>query len=212
MMGHHTTFLLLLLAALTTLTTSSTIPLHKRSPPNIPSSTEAQGLLGSLIVAPRGSHDGYSRKRFPHWITIKGACNTRETVLKRDGMNVEVGPNCQPTSGMWYSPYDGATWSDPSDVDVDHVVPLSLAWKSGASSWTKNMRQKFANDLRNPQLIAVTDKVNQAKGDKGPDEWKPPSVSYHCEYSRMWIKVKSTYNLTVTEAEMSALKDMLRTC
>ena len=23
-----------------------------------------------------------------------------------------------------YSPYDGATWTDPTDVDIDHMVPL----------------------------------------------------------------------------------------
>jgi hypothetical protein len=33
---------------------------------------------------------------------------------------------------------------------------------------TTAQRQAFANDLTNPQLIAVTDNVNQAKGDKSP--------------------------------------------
>lgn len=46
--------------------------------------------------------------------------------------------------------------------------------KSGASEWTTNQREDFANDLDHPQLLAVTDNVNQAKGDSGPEEWKPP--------------------------------------
>lgn len=33
------------------------------------------------------------------------------------------------TGGTWYSPYDGRTWENASDVDIDHVVPLSNAWK-----------------------------------------------------------------------------------
>ena len=49
--------------------------------------------------------------------------------------------------------------------------------QSGASSWTTARRQAFANDLTNPQLLAVTDNVNQAKGDKGPEDWKPPLAS-----------------------------------
>ncbi|KLJ10931.1 hypothetical protein EMPG_13749, partial [Blastomyces silverae] len=60
------------------------------------------------------------------------------------------------------------------DVDIDHVVPLSNAWKSGAAGWTTARRREFANDLVNPQLIAVTDNVNQQKSDAGPEEWKPP--------------------------------------
>lgn len=46
--------------------------------------------------------------------------------------------------------------------------------KSGASEWTPDQRENFANDLDHPQLLAVTDNVNQAKGDSGPEEWKPP--------------------------------------
>jgi len=80
-------------------------------------------------------------------------------VLNRDGTDLVIGSDCYPTQGEWYSPYDGATWTAASDVDIDHVVPLSNAWRSGASSWTEDRRRQFANDLANPQLIAVTDNV-----------------------------------------------------
>jgi hypothetical protein len=58
-----------------------------------------------------------------------GSCTTRESVLKRDGVNVVTSSSCAATSGSWYSPYDGATWTAASDVDIDHLVPLSNAWK-----------------------------------------------------------------------------------
>ncbi|EFE37091.1 uncharacterized protein ARB_04619 [Trichophyton benhamiae CBS 112371] len=199
---------LAVLSAVTVLATPAPVP----TPPNIPSASTAQSLLSGLTVRPQGPQDGYSRDKFPHWITISGTCNTRETVLRRDGTNVQVDGSCAATSGSWFSPYDGATWTAASDVDIDHVVPLSNAWKSGAASWTTSQRQSFANDLSNPQLIAVTDNVNQAKGDQGPESWKPPLQSYWCTYSRMWIKVKSVYDLSVTSAEKSALTSMLNTC
>jgi hypothetical protein len=119
-------------------------------------------------VATQGSTSGYSRDLFPHWITISGSCNAREQVLKRDGTSVVVDSACAATSGRWYSPYDGATWTAASDVDIDRVVPLAEAWRSGANSWTTSRRQSFANDLTRPQLIAVTDNVNQSKGDQDP--------------------------------------------
>lgn len=169
-------------------------------------------MLAGLTVAPEGSSSGYSREKFPHWVTISGNCNTREWVLRRDGVGVQTGSNCYPASGSWPSPYDGATWYHPSDVDIDHVVPLAEAWRSGASGWSESKRTSFANDLSNPQLIAVTDNVNQSKGDQSPDQWKPPLTSYWCTYASMWIDVKYTWDLTATNAEVNALDNMLDTC
>lgn len=100
-----------------------------REPPNIPSAATAKSQLASLTVAAQGPQTGYSRDLFPHWITQSGTCNTRETVLKRDGKNVVTDSACASTSGTWFSPYDGATWTAASDVDIDHIVPLSNAWK-----------------------------------------------------------------------------------
>ncbi|KAL8874030.1 MAG: hypothetical protein Q9174_000570 [Haloplaca sp. 1 TL-2023] len=205
----HTILGTLVLAAFAS---AAPAPLLARTPPNIPSASTARTQLTGLRVAAQGSQSGYSRELFPHWHTVSGACNTRETVLKRDGTSVQIDSACAATSGRWFSPYDGATWSAASDVDIDHVVPLSNAWKSGAASWTTARRETFANDLTNPQLIAVTDNVNQSKGDQGPESWKPSLTSYYCTYARMWIKVKSVYSLTVTVAEKSALTSMLNSC
>ena len=38
-------------------------------------------------------------------------------------------------------------------VQIDHIVPLALAWDLGARNWTDEMRVRFANDPAN--LLAV---------------------------------------------------------
>jgi hypothetical protein len=182
------------------------------TPPGIPSATTAKSELAALTVKADGSQTGYSRDKFPHWIDQGNSCNTREVVLKRDGTNVRTGADCAPTSGTWKSPYDGETWTAASDVDIDHVVPLAAAWRTGASSWTTAQRQAYANDLTDPQLIAVTDNVNQEKGDKSPDQWKPPLTGYWCTYAKMWTAVKFKFGLTISSAEKTALTDMLGRC
>lgn len=187
-------------------------PTAGATPPSIPTPAQAESMLAGLTVAAEGSSAGYSREKFPHWTTVSGNCNTREWVLRRDGVGVQTGADCYPTSGSWPSPYDGATWYQPSDVDIDHVVPLAEAWRSGASGWSESQRASFANDLSNPQLIAVTDNVNQSKGDQSPDRWKPPLSSYWCTYASMWTDVKYTWDLTATNTEVTALDDMLDTC
>lgn len=190
----------------------ATAPAAQAAPPTPVSAATARSYLSALTVAAEGSTSGYSRELFPHWITQSGACNTREVVLKRDGSNVQQDSSCAATSGSWFSPYDGATWSAASDVDIDHVVPLAEAWRSGANSWTTAKRQQFANDLTRPQLIAVTDNVNQAKGDQDPAEWMPSVTSYRCVYARMWVHTKHYWNLKVDSAEKSALQSVLNGC
>lgn len=172
----------------------------------------ARTQLEELAVGPRGSMTGYSREKFRHWITISGQCDAREEVLRRDGKDVRVNAECRPVSGSWVSPYDGQTWTDASDVDIDHVVPLAEGWRSGAVDWAEAKRTEFANDLTRHQLIAVTDQVNQAKGDQAPDQWKPPMIGYWCLYAINWIEVKHYYGLSITIEEKAALLDMLGHC
>jgi len=183
------------------------------TPANPPASAASAGSeLAELVVQARSGMGGYSREKFPHWATVSGSCDTRETVLERDGQDVRTDSECRPTSGTWRSPYDGGTWTKASDVDIDHTVPLGQAWESGAAKWTNDQRKAFANDLTRPQLRTVTDNVNQAKGDKAPDEWRPPLESDWCTYATDWITVKHYYKLTVTQAEKGALTDMLTRC
>ncbi|KAI4596785.1 hypothetical protein KJ359_005128 [Pestalotiopsis sp. 9143b] len=187
-------------------------PIPLPSPSGIPSAAAAKTQLAALTVKTSASGDDYDRDLFPTWITISGTCDTREFVLKRDATSITVDSACKATAGKWTSPYDGASWTDASDLDIDHMVPLKNAWISGANAWTTDKRQQYANDIVRPQLWAVTDNVNQSKGDRSPDAWKPPLTSFYCVYARAWVQVKSYWDLSITSAEKTALTSMLATC
>ncbi|KAG9092037.1 hypothetical protein FRC06_000274 [Ceratobasidium sp. 370] len=165
-----------------------------------------------MTVAVDSNSPAYSRDLFPTWDTISGNCDTRGTVLKRGRTNVVTDSSCAATSGTWVSVYDGATWTAGSDLDIDHLVPLKEAWLSGARSWTTARHEALANDLTRPQLLAVTDNVNESKGDRDPANWMPPLASYHCTYIRAWITVKYYYGLTIDLAEKTALTNYLSAC
>ncbi len=154
---------------------------------------------------------GYSRKHFPHWRKAGKNCDVRDTVLARDGTDIKVS-GCNVIGGNWVSVYDDLTFTDPAKVDIDHMVPLANAWRSGAKEWDDAKRGDFANDLDRPQLFAVSASSNRAKGDQDPSTWTPPSRSYWCKYAEDWIAVKHYWQLTVTVAEKTALADMLGNC
>jgi hypothetical protein len=172
--------------------------------------TNAQ--LDELTVGSALSMAGYSRAKFHIWAEQGGGCNTRDVVLKRDGQGVTATATCKITHGTWTSPYNGKTYTDPLKMDIDHVVPLANAWRSGAKDWTDAQREQFANDLTRPQLLAVDATDNRAKGDQDPSQWKPPNRGIWCQYAQKWVTVKAYWRLTVTAPEKSALADMLGTC
>jgi Protein of unknown function (DUF1524) len=181
-------------------------------PPDPPPEGQVRAMLAGLQVEAEGSLSGYSRELFPHWSSQGGGCDTRETVLKRDGSGVTVDSSCRPTGGSWYSVYDAVWVSDSSNVDIDHIVPLAESWRSGSSSWTTDRRRTFANDLTHSQLIAVSASSNRSKGDQDPSEWKPPNTSTWCIYAREWVWVKDVYALSVDSPEKTALSSMLDRC
>jgi hypothetical protein len=188
-----------------------------------PSADAARRQLSELRVRPAGSMAGYSREEFPHWSDAREfgwklsggtpdpeSCDARDAALIRDGREERVDAYCDVASGSWFDPYGGQTYTDPEDIDIDHIVPLANAWRSGASSWDTVKRESFANVPRD--LLSVDDGLNQSKGDKGPEAWKPPRKAYWCVYAKRWIGIKHYWDLSVTDAERSALKQMLGRC
>jgi hypothetical protein len=171
----------------------------------------AAANLDKLVVARAGSMKDYKRDRFPTWRKTGSNCDVRDAVLKRDGTKVKFS-GCNVVAGTWKSAYDNKTLTSPTEVDIDHVVPLANAWRSGAASWTTAKREDFANDLDDPQLVAVSAGSNRSKGDQDPSTWKPPATGNWCHYAESWITVKTRWKLTVTTAEKAALKDMLERC
>ncbi|MFC9816416.1 DUF1524 domain-containing protein [Streptomyces virginiae] len=180
--------------------------------PGMVTTAVARTQLAALKVAPVGTMAGYSRARFTHWAEQGDKCDTRETVLERDGSEVKRDGECRAVSGTWKSLYDGVVVTDAGKLDIDHIVPLAEGWRSGASGWDAARRKAFANDLTHPQLLAVTAASNRSKGDQSPDLWQPPDRSSWCQYGRAWTTVKSAYELTVTEPEKKMLTTMLDTC
>lgn len=173
----------------------------------------ARRMLTQLKVARPLSIRGYSHRRFqPRWAKHKGRCDAREVVLIRDGRRVRTNAACHPVKGIWFSPYDGRWLKSEKLVDVDHVVPLAYAWRSGASRWSQARRRAFANDLKRPELIVVSHSANIAKGGQGPQSWRPSRRASWCRYATSWIAVKHHYRLFVTRKERVALLNMLRTC
>lgn len=145
-------------------------------------------------------------------------CNIREDVLSRDLKEVRyVNPDsCKVRTGILEDPYTGKTINfirgarTSSSVQIDHVVALENAWKSGAYQWSKAEQYRFGNDPYN--LLAVDGQANQEKGSASADYWLPPRSDFQCDYVARQIGVKDKYSLTVTSSERRAMMGVLHGC
>ena len=168
-----------------------------------------------------GSVPRYSRDEFgQRWADIDhNGCDTRNDILRRDLRSLQMktsSPNCVAVGGILDDPYTGRTidfrkGEESSDqVQIDHVVALANAWRSGAWQWDATRRQEFANDPAN--LLAVDGNANQDKGASRADQWLPPNSRYRCAYVQRQIVVKSSWGLGVTPREKKAMKAVLDHC
>ncbi|MFV2178117.1 HNH endonuclease family protein [Actinomadura sp. LOL_016] len=176
---------------------------------------EARETLAGLRVAAEGDGDGYERDAFgTRWKdTDRNGCDQRNDVLARDLEDTRKRGDCVVVAGLLHDPYTGRdvtfAKADAAEVQIDHVYPLALAWRMGASRWTEDRRERFANDHAN--LLAVWGVPNGQKGDSGPAEWKPRK-QYQCEYAVRYIAVADAYSLPVTGADERALGGFLDRC
>lgn len=157
--------------------------------------------------------NGYSRSMFKHWVDADGdSCDTREEVLIAESTSrAQVDAyGCKVIEGDWLSPYDNAAHTNPSELDIDHMIPLKEAWDSGAWAWSAMKRQLFANDLTDARsLIAVTAGQNRSKSDRDPSNWLPPQTQYRCTYLAEWVAIKSHWKLSMDQSEFGRIKNVL---
>lgn len=154
----------------------------------------------------------YRREDWPHWLDLDGnGCDSREDALIAASLTpVACAGGRMVGAGRWPLVYVPGETTDPRVLDVDHVVALGNAARSGGGTWPTEQRARFANDLAN--LWPVQAAANRAKSDKTPDQWRPAVRAVWCSYARRWVGVKVTYRLSVTTAERDALGQMLETC
>ena len=186
--------------------------------------TEAARQLRELAVRSADEATAvpdYDRQAFgQRWAdTDHNGCDTRNDILARDLARPTFKPgtrDCVVLTGTLAEPYTGTTIQfqrgDKSSalVQIDHVVALADAWRSGAWQWDAQRRQEFANDPEN--LLAVDGAANEDKSASSAAQWLPPNAAFRCDYVKRQIAVKYAYGLSVTQAEQDAMATQLTTC
>ncbi len=176
---------------------------------------QALELLGGIPIEAERPR-GYERGSWPHWLDADGDClSTRQEVLLAESVgSVRLNPDgCQVRTGLWRDAYTGELHREPGALDVDHLVPLAEAHRSGGRGWNRDRRAEYANDVGDSRtLVAVGASANRAKGDQGPEDWLPPDPAHRCLYVAEWVAVKARWRLSMDERERVSVGNLLRGC
>lgn len=184
-------------------------------------------LTGITVVPARIHRYDYRRAAFGDaWTDDNDApgghngCDTRDDILNRDLVDktyvaIKRCPDAVAT-GTLHDPYTNDTIAftrgahTGEAVQIDHIVPLSYSWDQGAWNWTPEIRVRFANDPAN--LLAVSGKANEDKGDSQPALWMPPNTAFWCQYAMQFIAVSRGYALPIDQPSADVLRQAAATC
>ena len=176
---------------------------------------KAKDMLAALTVRNTDvSSLEYNRSVIPSWSDPdKNGCNTRADILLKSLDDLVVGTDpCTVKSGTLYDYYTGQTIAyvtDPSNIDIDHIVATKNAWDSGADRWNTDQWKTFVNDPN--VLIAVSSSENRSKGERDAAEWLVPNnPAYQCRYVISQITIKTKYSLSVRQVEKDTMSDVLK--
>lgn len=195
---------------------------------DVPTVAPDTDVLAGITVVPARIHRyDYRRGAFGDaWTDDNDApgghngCDTRNDILNRDLVDKTFVPikRCPDAvaTGTLHDPYTNATIDFQrgakvgESVQIDHIVPLALAWDMGAYDWPLPERVRFANDPAN--LLAVAGQANEDKGDSQPARWMPPNKAFWCQYGMQFIAVLRGYALAVDQPSAQVLRQAAATC
>lgn len=103
---------------------------------------------------------------------------------------------------VYKDPYTDKEITDIKILDFDHLVPISYCNKFSDLSWSKEQKNKFAQDEN--VGVSVLNKENRSKGAKGPSEWLPKANQG--DYCYSWLLIAHEYGLALRQQDIDTCK------
>lgn len=103
---------------------------------------------------------------------------------------------------VYKDPYTDKEITDIKILDFDHLVPIFYCDKFSDLSWSKEQKNKFAQDEN--VGVSVLNKENRSKGAKGPSEWLPKANQG--DYCYSWLLIAHEYGLALRQQDIDTCK------
>ncbi|MDR2538579.1 MAG: HNH endonuclease family protein, partial [Bifidobacteriaceae bacterium] len=187
-------------------------------------SPQAQGVskaveeISGVVVASAAKIETSRSRDWGTWNSLTPSCwSVRDESLRIYELSGSAtDDDCKFTSGDWYDAYSGSVLTFKSaeeisdSLQLDHIIPVSYAFRHGANLWSAIKRSVFYNDINN--FIAVNATDNISKGNSGPSEWMPPNQDYWCTYSHRWVGIAKAWGISFEREDYDKLLEILIEC
>lgn len=169
-------------------------------------------IILSLLVSFSTIAKDYDRKAFGGWKDFDRDCQNQRHELLISLSTIPVtftnAKQCTVKQGKWISPYSNKVIYSAKEIDIDHILPVSLSWHYGAKYWTKQQRIEFYNDPIN--IVPVEKRLNRQKGAKDITQWLPPQNQ--CGYISRFMRVIKKYKFNPPAEKMVQFEALLHRC
>ena len=103
---------------------------------------------------------------------------------------------------VYKDPYTDKEITDIKSIDFDHICPLMYLHRYSDLNWTKEQKNKFAQDEN--VGVSLLNKENRSKGAKGPSEWLPKANQG--DYCYTWLLLAKEYGLALRQQDIDTCK------
>jgi len=169
-------------------------------------------IILSLLVCFGTIAKDYDRKAFGGWKDFDRDCQNQRHELLISLSTIPVkftnAKQCTVKQGKWISLYTNEVIYFAKEIDIDHILPVSLSWYYGAKYWTKQERIDFYNDPAN--IVPVEKRFNRQKGAKDITQWLPPQNQ--CSYIARFMRVIKKYKLKPPAEKIVQFETLLQRC
>lgn len=211
-------------------------------PTAVPAQINPDAAAQNIAERDEALRPDYKRSDWGRWLSTGerglNGCrfDTRHSQLRDAGirspktfvMSDEKGKSCRVRSITITDAYTGIPYTGSArKVDVEEVVPMAEAHRSGGWKWTADEKQAFHNDPLNHVL--VHESVNSSKSDRDPGgqrfgkkngvqviiqgkPWLPPDREAKCRFGVTWLTVKAKYRLAMDAAEVGGIVKAVAAC
>ena len=163
-------------------------------------------LVKKNVVVPKG-HEIVTDDRGPEWTWsskvqkapkgVSGAIEATEGVVKE-------WENVGPGGAHWRGFYSGKKFLNEGEVDIDHLVSVSRARKSGKFK-KKEQKQEFYANMKNLVVAGSVLNREQKKG-HGLAKWQPEQKERREAYAEAYHDVFKHYGMVMTHPERETYK------
>lgn len=165
-------------------------------------------------VAPTRLHqhgiDAYEASFWAPGLEQHSCREPRDTLLAQlSAVPVEWNADkCQVTFGHWRDFVTGARLTDPTQVELFHMVPLDWASARGAIDWHDQKRTRFYTDPRN---LMVTTPQGRAQFENKTPIGRNVNINTTCQHMNATAILVQDYGIPVSASEMSQLQSQIHT-